>query len=104
VVDSSILHLLLAGLLELQLLVEREDGALRGLVDVACSSTAAAELGCALWETVLEERGRSASSAAVGCLWGLEVVASSTSTCVCIGVDAWVRLDDLEVGRHFDVM
>jgi hypothetical protein len=87
----------------LQLLVEGENGTLGGLVNVACSSTAAAEHGCALWDTILEERGRSASSATIGGLWCLEVVASSTSACVCVVVDAWVRLNELEVGWHFDV-
>jgi len=87
----------------LQLLIEREDGALRWTVDVACSASSTAELGLALWEAVLEERGRAASSAAVGGLWGLEVVASSTATCVCVVVHAWVRLNKLEVGWHFEV-
>jgi hypothetical protein len=104
VVDSSILQLLLAGLLKLQLLIEREDGTLGGAVDVACSSAAAAELGGALGETVLEVRSRAASSGAVGGLGGLEVIASSTSTCVCVAVHAWVRLNNLEVGWHFEVI
>lgn len=102
-VDSSVLHLLLTGLLELQLLIEGEDCTLGWAVDVACSTSAAAELGLALGKTVLEERGRAASSAAVGGLWGLEVVASSTATGMCVVVDAWVRLNELEVGWHFDV-
>jgi len=102
VVDGPVLHLLLAGLLELQLLIEREDGALGWLVDVACSSSAAAEHGSALWETVLEQRGRSASSTTVGGLGCLEIVASSTSACMDVGVNAWVRLNELEVGWHLE--
>lgn len=93
-VDGSVLHLLLSGLLEFQLLIEREDGTLGRLMDVACSSTAAAEVGCALWETILEERCWSTSGAALGSLWGLEVVASSTSACMRVGIDVWVRLDE----------
>ena len=97
-VDSAVLHLSLTGLLKLQLLVKREDSALRGLVNVSSSSSAAAEVGGVLWEAIGEQRGWSASCAAIGSLRCLESVSCSSSACVGVLGDVWVRLDNLEVG------
>lgn len=52
---GAVLHATLARALAVQLLVEREDGALAGLVDVACAAATAAELGLRLGESGVEE-------------------------------------------------
>lgn len=100
-VDSSILHLVLASLLECQLFVEGEDSTLRGLVDVASSSSAAAEVGAALGQAVGEKRSWATSGAAIRGLGDLEGVTGASSSGVGVLRDVWVRLDDLEVGWHF---
>jgi len=89
---GTFLHLLLAAGLTLKLFIEREDGALRVVVNVSCASSSGAELGAGLWETMLEERGRPASSAAVAGLWSLVVVSSATAAGVCVLLHGWVRL------------
>jgi hypothetical protein len=93
--DGTFLHLLLAAGLALKLFIEREDGALRAVVDVSCASSSGAELGAGLWETVLEERGGTASSAAVARLWSLVEVSSATTAGMCVLLHGWVRLGEL---------
>jgi hypothetical protein len=56
VVDGPLfIHLLLAAVLALQLFIKGEDSSLRVGVDIACSSSARAELGAGLGELGPEE-------------------------------------------------
>jgi hypothetical protein len=100
-VDSTLLYLLLAGGLAVKLFIEGEDSTLRGLADVASSTTTAAELSVWCWEAGIKKRCWAASSAAVGGLWGLEGVTGAATSRVDESVGGWVWLDDLDTSRHF---
>lgn len=72
-------------------------------MDVACSSSSGRELGAGLRNLATEEVGWAMGVECIRGLWGLEGVACSSSACVGVGTNVWVRLGDL-VGRHFDVV
>lgn len=100
-VDGALLLLSgLAGGLTCEFLVEGEEGALRAVVNVACSSSAGRELGAGLGKWTAEEMGWAASSVGIGGLASFEGITCSSTSCVGVGTDVWVRLGDL-VGRHF---
>lgn len=99
VINGTHLVLALAGSLAGKLLIKREDGALRSVVNVASSTTTSGKLGAGLRESATKERGRATSGRGVSSLWGLEGVACSSATRVHVGAGVWVRLGDL-VGRH----
>jgi len=100
VVDGTLGEALLAAGLALELLVEGEDGLLGDGLDVAGSSTPAAEAQGGLGQHAAEERGGTASSGARGGLAGSEGVAGSSTTRVRVGGHVGVWLGDRVGGRH----
>jgi len=90
---AFLLHHLLSRALTVEFLVEREDGLLAGVMDVASSSTAARELAVWLWDGG-DEGGGTASRAALAGLWGLECVACTSASRVDVLGGSWVWLGD----------
>jgi hypothetical protein len=101
VIDGTVLHLLLAGALAVELVIEGERLLLGREVDIAGTASAAAELGAGLREAVLEERRGTGGRSGVAGLGGLEGIAGAASACVDVVAGGGVRFGDGVVGWHW---
>lgn len=93
-VDCAALHLLLAGTLAGEFIIEREGFLLGCQVDVPRATSAAAELGAGLREAIMEVRGRAGGAVAIRGLRGLEGVAGAATAGTDVGAGSWVRFGD----------
>jgi hypothetical protein len=81
--------------LTLKLFIEREDSPLGFVMNISCTSSAAAELGSSsIWETGFEERGWAVGRTAVGSLGSLKCVARASTARVDVFAWVWVWLGD----------
>jgi hypothetical protein len=101
VIGGTVLHLLLAGALTVELVIEGERLLLGGEVDVAGTAPAAAEPGAGLREAGLEERRRTGGRSGVAGLGGLEGIAGAASAGVDVVAGGGVRFGDGVVGWHW---
>ena len=100
-IGGTVLHLLLAGALTVELVIEGERLLLGGEVDVAGTASAAAEPGAGLREAGLEERRRTGGRSGVAGLGGLEGIAGAASAGVDVVAGGGVRFGDGVVGWHW---